>query len=242
MTRFASDLDDFPDLLARTAEFKGLPDTIVEKDYYVVRALRALQEQIPNQFIFKGGTSLSKGWNLIDRFSEDIDLLFRRDDGASGKISKGEVDRRLEKAEQIVGSTPGLKFVRQTRSRGVSRCSDFEYSKKATSPVSLSTMVRLEMGTRGGLQPYAIRSVGSYVTEFAEAKGHADLAEDLTPFEVECLDVTRTCVEKLFAVHATFAKDRAKGPTRHYYDLYKLVKPIRFECHAQALVHNCHAA
>jgi hypothetical protein len=49
------------------------------------------------------------------------------------------------------------------------------------------------------------------------------LAKDLIPFQVECLDVTRTCVEKLFAVHATFEKNRAKGRTRHYYDLYKLV-------------------
>jgi predicted nucleotidyltransferase component of viral defense system len=49
----------------------------VEKDYYAMRALRTLQQNLAGQFIFKGGTSLSKGWNLIDRFSEDLDLLFR---------------------------------------------------------------------------------------------------------------------------------------------------------------------
>jgi predicted nucleotidyltransferase component of viral defense system len=49
----------------------------VEKDYSAMRALRTLQQNLAGQFIFNGGTSLSKGWNLIDRFSEDLDLLFR---------------------------------------------------------------------------------------------------------------------------------------------------------------------
>jgi predicted nucleotidyltransferase component of viral defense system len=89
VTQFASDLSDFPDLLGAAAEYAKLPDTIVEKDYFVVRALRALCEQIQGQFLFKGGTSLSKGWNLLQRFSEDIDLLFRVEDGKGGRIFEG---------------------------------------------------------------------------------------------------------------------------------------------------------
>lgn len=132
------------------------------------------------------------------------------------------MDRRLELAERIVAMTPGFTFVSQTRSRGVRRCSDFEYPRKAAANFPLSTTVRIEMGTRGGVQPSAVRSIRSYVAEFAAANRFADLADDLGSFDVECLDVTRTCVEKLFAVHAAFEKDRAKGRMRHYYDLYKL--------------------
>jgi predicted nucleotidyltransferase component of viral defense system len=223
VTRYASQLKDFPDLLAATAEAKSLPDTIIEKDYYVVRALRALSEGMPGLFVFKGGTSLAKGWNLIERFSEDIDLLFRIDDGQGGLISRGEVDRRLERAEQIVASTEGFTFLRQTRSRGVRRCSDFSYPRAATAVIAIGDTVRLEMGTRGGVQPSSIRPIRSYVAEFAEARGQADIAEDLTPFNVECLAVTRTTVEKLFAVHAAFERDRAKGRTRHYYDLFQAI-------------------
>ncbi len=222
MTKFASDLEDFRDLVESTARFKNLPDTIVEKDYYVVRALRVLSDEIADQFIFKGGTSLSKGWNLLERFSEDIDLLFRMEDKDGTKISRGEVDRRLASAEQIVATTPGFTFVRQTRSRGVRRCSDFEYPRKAAANFPLSTTVRLEMGTRGGVQPSSVRRIHSYLAEFAAANSVADLADDLSSFDVECLDLTRTCVEKLFAVHAAFEKARAKGRMRHYYDLYKL--------------------
>ena len=75
--RYASDLPDFQDLLRATSDDADLPRWIVEKDYYVMRALCALQDKIGEQFLFKGGTSLSKSWNLIERFSEDIDLLFR---------------------------------------------------------------------------------------------------------------------------------------------------------------------
>lgn len=222
MTRFAFDLTDFPDLLAATAQFKNLPDSLIEKDYFVVRALRALQMEIGSQFIFKGGTSLSKGWELLDRFSEDIDLLFRTTGGNNTPISRGEIDRRLEHAEEVVVKTPGFTFIEQTRSRGIRRCSDFSYPSRSQTLLPISSTIRLEMGTRGGVQPSARRAIRSYVTEFAQTHGHSGLAEDLQPFDMECLDVTRTTVEKLFAAHAAFSRDRAANRTRHYYDLYKL--------------------
>ena len=77
MSAYASGHKEFADLLRATADARSLPPWIVEKDYYVTRALRALCDYIGDQFLFKGGTSLSKGWNLIERFSEDIDLLFQ---------------------------------------------------------------------------------------------------------------------------------------------------------------------
>lgn len=67
----------------------------------------------------------------------------------------------------------------------------------------------------------SVRKIRSYICEVAEAQGKVDIADDLRSFEVECLDVTRTTVEKLFAVHAAFERDRAKGRTRHYYDLFQ---------------------
>ena len=54
---------------------RKLRPAIIEKDYYVTEALRIIAAAAPNQVIFKGGTSLAKGWNLIQRFSEDIDIF-----------------------------------------------------------------------------------------------------------------------------------------------------------------------
>ncbi len=70
---------DFEQAILQAAEHfraQGLRPAIIEKDYYVTEALRTIANATtPDHVIFKGGTSLSKGWNLIQRFSEDIDLF-----------------------------------------------------------------------------------------------------------------------------------------------------------------------
>lgn len=74
---------DFEQAILQAAEHfrkQGLRPAIIEKDYYVTEALRAIATTNNNSItkniiIFKGGTSLSKGWNLIQRFSEDIDIF-----------------------------------------------------------------------------------------------------------------------------------------------------------------------
>jgi predicted nucleotidyltransferase component of viral defense system len=70
---------DFEQAVLRTVEHfaaRGLRPAIVEKDYYVTETLRIIADAAGDKVIFKGGTSLAKGWNLIDRFSEDIDTRF----------------------------------------------------------------------------------------------------------------------------------------------------------------------
>ena len=69
---------DFEQAILRAAEHfrgRGLRPAIIEKDYYVTEALRIIAAAAGDKVIFKGGTSLSKGWNLIQRFSEDIDIF-----------------------------------------------------------------------------------------------------------------------------------------------------------------------
>lgn len=64
----------FAQTTAAAAEQLSIPELAVEKDYWVCQALRAIEEHAPGETIFKGGTSLEKQ-RLIERFSEDIDLL-----------------------------------------------------------------------------------------------------------------------------------------------------------------------
>jgi predicted nucleotidyltransferase component of viral defense system len=76
------------------AEATGMSAFAVEKDWWVVQTLSAVFEtEISRQLVFKGGTSLSKAWNLIRRFSEDIDLAINREFfGFSGELSKNQRD------------------------------------------------------------------------------------------------------------------------------------------------------
>jgi predicted nucleotidyltransferase component of viral defense system len=216
---------EFPDLLRATADNRGLPVWIVEKDYYVTRALRALRDQIGDQFLFKGGTSLSKGWNLIERFSEDIDLLFQTEE-AGQPLGKNQRHTRFKVAESIVVATPGFTLVKPegglSSETGMHRESWFAYTATHAPTSPVSDKIRLEMNCRGGREPHQSRSIQSFIAEFAAAQSANDIGDDLTPFPIECLDVTRTFAEKLFAAYYAFVLDRALGRTRHYPDLYQL--------------------
>lgn len=66
----------FKDMIVQAADSNGRTLAVVEKDYYVTLILRLLSERL-EQCVFKGGTSLSKGFRVIDRFSEDIDITFK---------------------------------------------------------------------------------------------------------------------------------------------------------------------
>jgi hypothetical protein len=67
--------EDFDDLVIATAAATDIPEPLVEKDYWITEILRSAVGRLGPAVLFKGGTSLSKGWKLIRRFSEDVDLL-----------------------------------------------------------------------------------------------------------------------------------------------------------------------
>ncbi len=215
----------------------GLTEQLIEKDYYVTEALRIVATQWPAQVIFKGGTSLSKGWKLIERFSEDIDLFLNRN-SFNPPLSNNQVDRELQAIESSVSQHPGLTLdqTKGRRKRGASRESHFNYSASAQfSGISaIPNRLFLEMGTRSGTYPTQIVQLSSYVAEFLRINNYSLQAEDESPFEMLLLDFTRTFVEKLFTIHSKVVNSQREGKSigtyaRHYYDLFCLAqkKPVR---------------
>ncbi len=87
MTLLRDNADDFAGAIDNAARELQLAAEFVEKDYWVTQVLRALHKHYGGWFVFKGGTSLSKGYNLIDRFSEDVDILVNpaKDDSAKSR-------------------------------------------------------------------------------------------------------------------------------------------------------------
>jgi predicted nucleotidyltransferase component of viral defense system len=106
---------DFEQAIIRTAKhfhLLGLREAVIEKDYYVTEALRIIQQTAGDRVIFKGGTSLSKGWNIIQRFSEDVDIFF--DPTAfEPSLGKNGINRELKKLRQAVEGHQGLKFIEE---------------------------------------------------------------------------------------------------------------------------------
>ena len=92
------------ELLNQATELTGLPEIAIEKDWWVVQTLSVIfSMKYAEVLIFKGGTSLSKGWNLIQRFSEDIDLALDREFlGFTGELSKGDIKKLRRKSYQFI--------------------------------------------------------------------------------------------------------------------------------------------
>lgn len=222
MTEYASDLSDFKDLLRATADQKRQRTAIVEKDYYLCRALHALSANHAGEFILKGGTSLSKGWNLLDRFSEDLDILVR----SEADWGKSKRDTRLKTLRDAITATKSLTLDREDRrtraETGVSRSAVYRYESLATDVPGLGRNILFEAGYRGSPESSVKRTIQSMVAEYAKDQGQQNLADDLRDFEIELQSLPRTFVEKLFAIHAAYATDLANNKMRHYYDLSRL--------------------
>ena len=143
---------------------RGLREAIIEKDYYVTEALRIITAAAGDKVIFKGGTSLSKGWNLIQRFSEDIDIFF--DPTSFGlPLGKRGIDRELKKLRQNIGQHPGLTFLDQESQTigGFGRNDRFEYKQHFAGTGEISNRVFVEAGTASGREPTDQVRLLSYV-------------------------------------------------------------------------------
>jgi len=223
--------EDFEQLLLAAAEHfgsSGLSPSAIEKDYYVTEALRLIAEAYGPKVIFKGGTSLSKGWGLIQRFSEDIDI-FLDPEAYTPKLGKRPIDRELEKLRDTVAVHPGLTLVIEDSKKigGIGRDDYFAY--RQLFPGSLRPRVLLEAGTASGRQPTEDLQLESYAAAFLRETSNSVGAEDEAPFTMRLLHFRRTFVEKLFTIHGKIEQYLQSGKplgtyARHYYDLFMLAQ------------------
>lgn len=225
------DHPDFEEAILRAAEHfsgRGLRPAIIEKDYFVTEALRILAAVSGDKVIFKGGTSLSKGWDLIDRFSEDIDL-FLDPIAFNPALGPRAIDRELKRLRDEVGRHTALTFIR-SESRtigGFGRSDRFAYPQLFAGPGEVAARVLLESGSASGREPTSEMPLCSFLGQFLAEAGVTLGAEDEAPFQMRLLHFRRTFVEKMFAIHAKVellkSERRPIGSyARHYYDLYKL--------------------
>lgn len=225
-----SEHPDFAAFLTAAAADSGLPETFVEKDYWITAILRTIATTLGERAIFKGGTSLSKGWNLLDRFSEDIDLFV--DPAAEPPLgSTRAINRTMKKLNGDVSAIAGLEFVRAESQTigGRGRIDTFRYDSHFPPLEGFPTTVRLEPGIQSGKQPTARVEISSIVGELLIAREAADEldVEGIEPFEMDLLHFRRTFVEKLFAIHGKVERLEKEGVSlgrdvRHYADLYVL--------------------
>ncbi|MDE0268196.1 MAG: nucleotidyl transferase AbiEii/AbiGii toxin family protein [Acidimicrobiaceae bacterium] len=218
-------LRESPDALAagaaRVARTTGIPMAHVEKDFWITEALRGVARCSINSgvsIVFKGGTSLSKAFGLIQRFSEDVDVIV-----ITPGRSTGQDDRCLKSFVTAAEISTGLKATvdPRTATRGVKRTARLEYPTDTAAGV-LRQGVLLELGVRGGAIPTVQRSVRSLLVEHSIAAGLETDFKEAEAVTLHVLAPVRTLVEKLIIVHHAALKGGAAEQARHarhYYDI-----------------------
>lgn len=228
-------------LLNQASDATGLPSYSIEKDAWVTLVLRMLfTSELYDNIVFKGGTSLSKVYNLIERFSEDIDLAINREYfGFEGDLSKGEIRKLRRRSHDFsLNEVPRI-LTQQFIKYGISpelfdilvpniRISDQEaetvhvnYKSAFNEKSYLSNRVLLEIGARSLNDPCEERGIGSLIDiNFKDAP----FVEK--SFICKTIIPEKTFLEKLILLHEEFHKPvdriRNKRMSRHLYDVYQI--------------------
>jgi hypothetical protein len=221
---------DFGQAILQAAEHfrgQGWRPAIIEKDYYVTEALRIIAAA-GDKVILKGGTSLAKGWNLIQRFSEDIDIFL--DPAAfDPALGKRGIDRELKRLRDAVGAHPALVLLQNEGQTigGFGRSDRFLYPQRFGGPGEVANRVLVEAGAASGREPAVTVDLRSYLGQFLQDRGLSLGAEDQGPFPMRLLHFRRTFVEKMFAIHGKVELLKRDGQAlgtyaRHYHDLFQL--------------------
>lgn len=217
------------DAILATAEHLGIRAIYVEKDYWVTVALYAIfHSDIANQYVFKGGTALSKCYKLIERFSEDIDLVVLRHE----TDTDGQLKKKIRAASKVVNNVmPEIEVEGLTNKRGNIRKTVHQYDKLVDGEFSqVREHVVVEATWLGNFEPFSTMKVGSYVHDMMKSKGQYDLIEqyNMTPFPILVLSKLRTFCEKIMSL-VRFSRtanpiDDLRNKIRHIYDIHQLLK------------------
>ncbi|GHT14275.1 nucleotidyltransferase [Bacteroidia bacterium] len=217
----------------------GLPNVSIEKDWWVTMTLRALFScECADYIVFKGGTSLSKAWNLIERFSEDIDIAIdRKFFGFDGELKKKQINNLRRASCSYIKEKLIAELNQKLQENGIDGYSLFiEETQDTTKDPSIievcfdslyaSSYIRdkvlIEIGARSLIEPSEnvhLRSI------LAENYPDADFAD--TYFDIPTVIPQRTFLEKVFLLHEEFQKPvekiRVDRMSRHIYDLEKMM-------------------
>ncbi|MCC6913282.1 MAG: nucleotidyl transferase AbiEii/AbiGii toxin family protein [Rhodospirillaceae bacterium] len=226
---------DFPELIRIVARDISIDPALIEKDYWIMHGLYGLQ-RMGLTFQLKGGTSLSKGFGLIKRFSEDIDIHIDPPTGSNVKTSPNHSKPAHVKSRQdyydSLAATIEIHGI-----TGVSRDTDFDdkrqyrsggirlaYDSPTTDIPGLKQGILLEVGF-DDIAPNVPRDISSWAYDYAASR--VDIIDNRAK-AVPCYQPGYTLVEKLQTISTKYRKEQETGEMprnymRHYYDVYALL-------------------
>ena len=218
-----NDEDLFEKSIKETADNLNIREIFIEKDYWISLVLKRLSEsEYVDKVVFKGGTSLSKGFNLIDRFSEDVDIAVID----TTKLTGNQIKTILRTVEKKI--TADLQEIEKEgiTSKG-SRYRKSVYHYPTLKKVEDDTLI-VEINSFANPYPFEKRKIQSMIGQYLQEQNQTKMLKryDLQEFELNVLDKKQTLLEKLVSlVRFSFYSNPdipLSEKIRHFYDLYFL--------------------
>ncbi|ATS02849.1 nucleotidyl transferase AbiEii/AbiGii toxin family protein [Porphyromonas gingivalis] len=223
------DPESFMDLVQASSEDLKIPVQLIEKDYYISEILRALSKSsYSQQIVFKGGTSLSKAYLLIDRFSEDVDFTVISENMSGNQVKMllsnlmKEVTASLTEDKSFSDISKGSKYRKQA----------FSYDAQVGLDVSVNPIpsrIVVEISAFANPFPYEKRMIEPFVTTYLKKRNMEDVVTQyyLEPFELNVLSLRQTLCEKTVSlIRFSISEDplaSLSSKIRHFYDLNALL-------------------
>ena len=221
----------FEQLILATSEWKKIPPALVEKDYYVTNVLKYLSEAVPDM-IFKGGTSLSKCYKIIERFSEDIDITI------SSKPTNS-VKQNFKKAIVTMSNVCHLPIMNADRIQSRNQFNRYEINYSPIHTMQgLKEYLYIETVMMVKAFPYIKMQATSLIYDYLEKSGRNDIVQTfkLQPFKLNVQSLERTFIDKVFAICDYYLDKRIFEHSRHLYDLFKILPNIEFNSELKELI------
>lgn len=225
----------FEQVILRVSEDTDIEASIIEKDYYVTLFLQRIVAHQPN-IIFKGGTSLSKCYKLINRFSEDIDLNI----DTESHPTEGQ-RRKLKEAIVSIIEEFGFTLTNPDKVRSRRDYNRYVVDYPTIFPTSyLKEHLIVETAVYIKAYPCKRMLASSLIHDYLKRNGYDELIEQygLQPFELNVQAAERTLVDKVFALGDYYLSDAVHEHSRHVYDIYKLLDVVTLDDTMKLLVQS----
>ena len=209
----------FEQVVLQASEYLQIDAAIIEKDYYVTLLLQEIVKQQPD-IIFKGGTSLSKCYRIIDRFSEDIDLTIFLDEKpteSQRKRLKENIVSAIERQEMTLTNPDEIRSRREYNCYLVSYPSIFSENY-------LKPHLQVETTIFFRTYPTKVMPAASYIYDYLSENDYTEFITQyqLEPFEICVQTADRTLVDKVFALCDYYMSGFVTEHSRHIYDIFRL--------------------
>lgn len=224
----------FGQIVISAANYYKVPRAIIEKDYYVTLILREMAAMLPG-LIFKGGTSLSKCYHIIERFSEDLDLTLDAEHRTQGQ-KRNIKAAILYICDKYKMSVLNLEEIKSRR--------DFNRYVIEYAPAYKTGEVRQELLVETAFMqnsyPTQEKTANSLIYDFLQSSQFADIAEEyeLKPFTLAVQAPERTLADKVFALCDYMLEGRTERQSRHIYDISRLLTIVPLNEELKALVNR----